>query len=262
MADLAVSPTTDPNAAYTSQAISEAAIVQNYKDQISQVRNTEISLNQTITSEINSVQSMFDARATLIQAFKTDALAMFPSLAGQNMDQIMSQIPNDHPLADLWSSYHVKIAPIVQNIKSLMAQIDSDMNGFSAAHAIENNLFDQYEAWAATAVTAVPSAADIDSTLTALSIIPTAQDASLTVSLPAIEQLSPSAADMVTAQAVNIVEAQNDAAITGTAPIVDPSQVSIANSVDPNASSNIKPLGVGVLLAGLAYVFLSGEKKV
>lgn len=243
------------NKVYSAAAINEAAKVQDYVDQLTQARNTEASLNQQITSDINSVQALFDSRANLIQLFKTDALAMEPALAGRNMDQIMKALPDDHPLSQLWDSYYVKIGPIVDQIKMGLADIDSKMQGFTAAQAIEANLFSQYEAWRQTATTAVPTSAQIAAGLTALQVIPTAQDAGLTASLPAIEQLDATSADLVMLQQVDAQELQTGAADPG---IIASGQVQASAAA---AGSNINTWGTLAVLGGFLYAIMGGSSK-
>lgn len=245
------------NQVFTAAAINEAAQVADFQDKLSQARNTEVSLNATTTNLINDVQALFDSRANFIQSFKVDALGMFPDLAGQDMDKIMSQLPTNHPLGDLWDSYQSKIAPLVQSIKLKTAMIEDNLKAIAGAQGIEDGIWSDYIAFCQTATTAVPTPPQMAAKLAQLDVIPTAESTSLVASIPAIELLDASAADMVMAQAVDNQEALSDEQMISqgaTPPFVDPSQVAAANS------SNIKPIGVAVVLAGLAYAVFGGSK--
>lgn len=235
------------NKIYSAAQIQNMAQVDMFRDEISQAHATASSLNQTITNEVNKIQNLIDSRSNLVSSFKTDALAMYPELAGADMDKIMERIPSDHPLQQLWYGYSPKVDAINASIQTLMGQYDADMKALNAAFQIEKLAISKYQDFASTASTQVPSVEELTSGLEALQVIPLASEKyyPTVASLPAIETLDPEAADMVMMQSVDMVEADADAKLLA------------SNS----SSSGIKPVGIIAGLLGLAYIFFGSEGK-
>jgi hypothetical protein len=259
--------------------------VAEYKKQLSYYRTGQIIIVGQLQGLQVEIGGLENSAANLIEMFKSEALAMYPELAGQDIDAILASISNAHPLTQLWDQYSSKLDRVDADLRVKYETVNGLKGTLGEAQNGEAELLASYNQFASSSASPVPSVDELISEMDRLQTIPQVEEGTTVASLPAIEMLNPFAANMVMLQSMQ-VESEGDysqspdqtqnqvsdqpvsmeQAENVQAPSLDDQspqrQISVfqAGEVLPGEGSGFKPMGIFLGLAGLWYIFSGGKK--
>jgi hypothetical protein len=227
-----------------SDVISNNATVADFQNQLGSARATRIGLANKINADMDAVQGVIDARENLLEMFTAQAITQDPTLINADIFRSMASRPAFDPVVVLWGNYSDAIRQAAIQIVQGMNRVSGESDALFVAEQLESNLLSGYNAFQKKANTPVPTTAEIQAALPPVPVVPTDTTA-LIASVPAIEQLSPEAAAMVTTQIVDIQNSQQPAA-SGQQPL------------PVSATPGINLWGLTLAAGGLFYVLLGG----
>ena len=254
--------TPSPSDVATAQVMNDQATVASYLTTLTNARSLRVGFSNQITALASSINNLNDQIQTNVSQFMTDALGMFPELQGMDMDQVMAQVPTDSPLAQLWAGYQTKIDALNNQIGAALDQADL-INQMDAVQAqIEQNALSDYATFAAQATTSVPTPDQLQSQLATLTVIPTVQDQGYAsvLTMPALENFSPAAANMVTKQIADQMTQDSSVIVDASAGTQAATQAA-ADAGVPVVPPSLKPIGIVLALLAMAYIFSGSSKE-
>ncbi len=259
----------------SADAMTIEAKVAGFRQDLSDVRSGKTLISEKIQGLAADLQSKQYAQGQLVADFDRVAVETYPELQGQNVDDVMASLSASHPLVVMWGDYQQKLDALSATIQDIMAQMQSLTDKLGAANDQEETILQTYEIFAAQNEGLVPSLDDLEAWLASTSSIPKVDDRTMTV--PAIETLSPNAADMVMMQTADTAATEDhhdpddmkDGEYTGDGQIYNvmsaQDQASVAASgiqpLDTGAAiQDFKPVGIAIFVGALAWIFLGGKE--
>lgn len=243
----------EPQQTFTAQEINNQAIVSDFREKLASIRMNRINLAQQKKAIHDQLRELVSSRNNLLGMFKSEALNMYPELVDKNVRAIINSVSPSHPLYQLWSNYQQKVQEIVTQIAVKFQEFKSLMREGNRAEIDENAVLSQYDQFAESATTTVPTVQDMQSELAAVEVIPESEDSSLIASITAIELVSPEAADLVTLEA-----AQADQEAEMDMPQEEIQTMMTQAQAQPGP--DIKKWGLVLGALALAYVIFGGKE--
>jgi hypothetical protein len=227
--------------------INAQARVADFKQLLSEARLARVTALQKRQAQIDRINAAKYDRDNLISLFKSEAKKQYPDIETEHLAQALSSVSKDHPLQVLWSNYERQIEKATDQISSDVSDLQAVNDEIYQAEFQEKRLSQAYQAFSESSPVQVPSLDDVLNELGTVEAIPYVEESSTIVELPAIDLLSPAAADMVTLQTMQAEKLEDEVNQTRamTAPMTD------------------KTWNIGLIVGGVAllYILFGGSKK-
>lgn len=253
--------------------VNDQSSLADFKEALTNIRLQRITLAQQVDGLSKELNDLVSARTGVLQMFESEAVAMYPELQGKNIEAVLYSVSTDHPLSDLWGQYKQKIEQIViimQDKLGALAEMNADAVDLSNQEAVVLNA---YSVFASSAVTAVPTPEQLLAELQAVEVIPYVEEGSVRANMNAIEMLSPSAASLVTLQALEVEREGDYSESYAQTPTQETSQLNTMTAaqdltegagvnalLSPKGNAELKKMGTWFAVAAVAYLIFGGKK--
>lgn len=260
--------------------LADQATYDGYKKHLTEIRLKRIDVVQQLKGQISDIDALSKSRDDVIGMFKSEAMQMYPDLAGRDIGQVLPQLAMNHPLLQLWDQYADKINTINNKMfDSLQLLSDTQATDTDLAKQ-EADALNQYAAFQALTPTPLPSVSDLLANLQAVEVIPMVDESSTIVSMNAIEDLNPEAAailaneladkmpaddatddeDEQTKTQMQSMQYSQEGKIRQGLTAAEALDASAVVSADQLAQPNFKRLGYGLAVVTLAYMIFGKGK--
>ena len=259
------------------QRANEATKFDEFKKALEDIRLIRINLVQEITGIAAGLDSMVASRNNLIEMFKSEAVSMYPDLAGMDIEKVLPQLDMRHPLLQLWEQYAEKLEALNTKILNTLALVNEKKTADDVAAQQEMEVLNSYSSFQSTALSDFPTMEELLAKLQQIETIPYVDESSTIVSMSAIERMNPNAAAIVAQELASKI---NNAEVE-VSDEIDQQQVqmqtmmpegeqyerqgmtqqeAIAVAESQLAQPNLRKLGIGLAVVTLAFMIFKGNK--
>lgn len=219
-----------------------------FKESLAAIR---LKLNAAIERKkalADSIRTLLESRATLINMFLDEAYKMEPDLAGRTVREVLSSITVHHPLHAVWLDFRREIWQTQGKLQSSLSQYKSLANQVADFEAEQFKIIDIYAQFIEQSPVEVPSVQAIEADVVAPLPSSVEEDAEIIEEVSALDLLdSETQVDVMLQEASAYVDAES---------LANEEMMTQVMESDQNKRRMWTVLGV----LALGYMFFGGRK--